>query len=220
MAEDSSKPPANATATASATSAPAPAAAPAAPLFPPNDPAVTGYYPSARWRNLWNIVTGRMTPDGQEEYREAVYIRDEAIDCARCVEWRDWCFQHSPTVRFLREKTAALNGDLGPDNVVCHRCPAWRDESGRLVRQSGGFSPNHGIKICANELRNRKHLEDTLAHEMVHAWDHLRWKMDWMELRHAACTEVSLLRPAFWRWWAGPRRGGEGWKQGRHAGLG
>jgi len=58
------------------------------------------------------------------------------------------------------------------------------------VRQGGGFSPDHGILICANEMRDRKHLEDTLAHEMVHAWDHLRWKVDWADLRHAACTEV------------------------------
>ena len=55
------------------------------------------------------------------------------------------------------------------------------------------FSPDHGILICANEMRDKKHLEDTLAHEMVHAWDHLRWKVDWADLRHAACTEVSLV---------------------------
>ena len=69
-----------------------------------------------------------------------------------------------------------------------------KDESGeemiKSYRQGGGFSPDHGILLCANELRDRKHLEDTLAHEMVHAWDHLRWKIDWADLRHAACTEV------------------------------
>lgn len=65
----------------------------------------------------------------------------------------------------------------------------------RRVRQGGGFSPDHGIMVCANEMRSQGHLEDTLAHEMVHAWDHLRWKVDWSDLRHAACTEVrdSLL---------------------------
>jgi inner membrane protease ATP23 len=45
--------------------------------------------------------------------------------------------------------------------------------------------------ICANEMRNRSHLEDTLAHEMVHAYDHLRFKMDAVHnLQHAACTEI------------------------------
>lgn len=32
-----------------------------------------------------------------------------------------------------------------------------------------------------------------MAHEMVHAYDHLRFKVDWTDnLRHAACTEVLL----------------------------
>lgn len=64
-----------------------------------------------------------------------------------------------------------------------------------MVRASGGFSPEHGILLCANEVRSRGHLEDTMAHEMVHAWDHLRFKVDWMgkkDLRHSACTEVSF----------------------------
>lgn len=98
-------------------------------------------------------------------------------------------------MRFLREKIEALNGQLDASNVVCRRCPGRVAEDGSVMRQSGGFSPDHGILLCANEVRNRGHLEDTLAHEMVHAWDHLRWKVDWLggkDLRHSACTEVSV----------------------------
>ncbi len=29
-----------------------------------------------------------------------------------------------------------------------------------------------------------------MAHEMVHAWDHLKWKVDAGNLRHQACLEV------------------------------
>lgn len=58
---------------------------------------------------------------------------------------------------------------------------------------SGGFNPEAGILICANQMRDRKHLEDTMAHEMVHAWDQLRWKVDMEgDLRHAACSEVGF----------------------------
>ncbi|CAL3968700.1 unnamed protein product [Diplocarpon coronariae] len=155
-----------------------------------NDHANTGYDPNTRWSNYWNIITGRMTPEGQHEFREAAYIRNEAADCKRCDEWRDWCFAYSPTVTFMRKNIEALNGDLHAGNVMCRRCPTRRDENGNYVRQGGGFSPDHGILLCANEISNRKQLEDTLAHEMVHAWDHLRWKVDWGDLRHAACTEI------------------------------
>lgn len=59
------------------------------------------------------------------------------------------------------------------------------------MRKAGGFDPDYGIQICANEMRDQGHLEDTMAHEMVHAYDHLRFKLDWTDnLRHAACTEV------------------------------
>lgn len=160
-----------------------------------NDPARTGYDPGiAWWMNYFRILTGKVTNEGVFHYREDRYRAHEERDCKRCEEYRDWLFAHSPTVRFLRERVAALNGDLNESNVVCRRCPARLTEDGVAVRQSGGFSPGHGILLCANEVRNRGHLEDSLAHEMVHAWDHLRWKVDFAgekDLRQAACTEVS-----------------------------
>ena len=149
-------------------------------LTPSDNPSVTGYDPNAKWSNYWNILTGRMTPSGQERFREDAYIRNEGRDCARCDEWRDYCLKYSPIVIFLKKNIEDLNGNLREENIRCRR-------------QGGGFSPDHGIQICANEMRDRKHLEDTLAHEMVHAWDHLRFKVDWADLRHAACTEVAML---------------------------
>jgi inner membrane protease ATP23 len=151
------------------------------------------------WLTYIRILAGRVTPEGAEHCREDWRRMTEARDCTRCEAHRDYLFAYSPTIRFLRDKVAALNGTLDETNVLCRRCPARVAEDGRVVRQAGGFSPDHGILLCANEMRDRGHLEDTMAHEMVHAWDHLRWKMDWNGghgLRHAACTEVS-----FWWWW-------------------
>ena len=162
--------------------------------FLENDPARTGYDPSVKWfMNYFKILTNKMTPEGMHHYREDRYRRHEKRDCEQCEKYRDWLFAHSPTVRFLREKIEALNGNLDESNVICRRCPAHIREDGTVVRQTGGFSPRHGILLCANEVRNRGHLEDTLSHEMVHAYDHVRWRMDWTgdkQLRHAACTEV------------------------------
>jgi mitochondrial inner membrane protease ATP23 len=175
-----------------------PEAAPRPSLLPSmleNDPTRTGFDPeTAWWMNYFRILTGRMTPEGQFHYREQRYKEHEASDCARCEKDRDWLFKWSPVVTFMREKIGDLGGELNGKNVLCRRCPARLDSEGNVHRQSGGFSPAHGILICANEVRDRGHLEDTLAHEMVHAWDHLRWKVDWTgdeDLRHAACTEVS-----------------------------
>jgi inner membrane protease ATP23 len=93
----------------------------------------------------------------------------------------------------MQKNIRDLNGNLDETNVICRRCPVRVDEEGKYRRMGGGFDPNRGILICANHMNDKKHLEDTLSHEMVHAWDHLRWKVDWNDLRHAACTEVSYL---------------------------
>ena len=160
-----------------------------------NDPARTGFDPkTAWWVNLFHIMTGKVNEEGVFHYREWQSRVHEARNCARCEEWRDWCLRNSPTVIFMRQKIRDLGGELDRDNIVCRRCPARLTADGAVHRQSGGFSPAHGVLICANGVRDRSHLEDSLAHEMVHAWDTLRWKIDWLgdhDLRHAACTEVS-----------------------------
>ena len=146
--------------------------------------------------NYFRILTGRMTPEGKHHYRESRYRANEARDCARCEKNRDYLFRYSPIVRFLSEKVADLNGTLDASNVLCRRCPTPIRADGSIARRSAGFDPDYGILICANEIRDRKHLEESLAHEMVHAWDHLRWKVDFAgdkNLRHAACTEVGSL---------------------------
>ena len=161
-----------------------------------NDPARTGFDPQTTWwMNYFRILSGQMTKEGMFHYREWRYKVHEERDCKRCDEYRDWLFTYSPVVRFLNGKIGDLNGKLDSSNVICQRCPARLDEDGQVHRQGGGFSPDHGIMLCANEIRDKKHLEDTLAHEMVHAWDHLRWKVDWAgdkDLKHAACTEVCM----------------------------
>ncbi|KAI9675380.1 MAG: Mitochondrial inner membrane protease atp23 [Caeruleum heppii] len=134
------------------------------------------------WRSWFAILAGRMSDEGKHRYREAMDIRREESDCRKCDQWKSYLFKYSPIIRFMRDNVSQLHGDLNETNVRCRRCTTQR---------SGGFSPDHGIEICANALRNRGHLEDTLAHEMVHAWDHLRFKTDLVnDLRHAACSEI------------------------------
>ncbi|KAI1435767.1 peptidase M76 family-domain-containing protein [Xylaria sp. CBS 124048] len=159
-----------------------------------NDPKRTGFDPqTAWWINYFKILTGSITPEGVFHYRESRYIANEERDCRTCEKWRDYALQHSPTVVFLRQQIEALNGRIDASNVVCARCPTRLTEDGEVHLQSGGFDPRAGILICANQISSRGHMEDTLAHEMVHAWDHLRWKVDHVgdkDLRHAACTEI------------------------------
>ncbi|KAK2762757.1 Mitochondrial inner membrane protease atp23 [Arachnomyces sp. PD_36] len=146
----------------------------------------TGFIPGdetwTQCKNIFSILTGKMTEEGKEQFRLARDTRNEKADCKRCEDQRDFLLQYSPTVTFLRQNINNLGGDISSHNIHCRRC---------TQRQAGGFDPKYGIQICANEMRDQGHLEDTLAHEMVHAYDHLRFKLDWRDdLRHAACAEI------------------------------
>jgi len=65
-------------------------------------------------------------------------------------------------------------------------------------------------------LRSRSKLEDSLAHELVHAYDHVRFKVDQHNLRHAACTEIraSMLSGEcrFTREWGPGQKISRGWE--------
>lgn len=140
------------------------------------------------WSSFFSILTGSASPSDKQKY---FHIRDtlnEKADCERCENDKRWLFKNSPIVRFMQQNIDLLNpagetARITEKNVYCRTC-------GPETAQSGGFDPKYGILVCANKLRNRGHLEDTLTHEMVHAYDHLRYHLNPMDLRHAACMEI------------------------------
>jgi inner membrane protease ATP23 len=136
------------------------------------------------WSTFFNILTGGATPAERDAYFDIKDSINEDRDCLRCEKDRKWLLEYSPIVRFMRHNINLLGHDLNEQNMRCKRC---------TTQQSGGFDPEYGILLCANKFRNRGHLEDTMAHEMVHAYDHLRFKLDPLDLRHAACMEVCCF---------------------------
>ncbi|KAK7733583.1 Mitochondrial inner membrane protease atp23 [Botryosphaeria dothidea] len=133
------------------------------------------------WRTFFSILSGQATPDERRHYFQTRDILKEDRDIARVEAHRDWLFQYSPVVRFMRDEINKLGGDVGPHNVRCRRC---------TTAQGGGIDQDYGVLICANHMRNRGHVEDTITHEMVHAYDYLRFRVDRWNLRHQACTEI------------------------------
>ncbi len=140
---------------------------------------------SARFKNFYRMATGKMSPEGQKRYWEDADQRYSEFDCRRCEQQRDYLLKFSPVVRYMTDNITKLGGNIGPHNIRCRTC-----KTGQL----GGFDHKYGIMICANYVEKRSMLEDVMTHEMVHAYDHLRFKTDLSaedDLRHAACSEVS-----------------------------
>mgnify|MGYP001569750051 FL=1 len=139
-------------------------------------------------------------------------LKQEAKECKRCNKWRDELTREStspllssspplpltdvagPIIRFMLQHLALLPPP--PDSapapspelplpITCRPCPPTL---------AGGYSPSLGILLCQNRFMSRNHMEDALAHELVHAWDGRRFEVkgEWGEdLRAHACTEVS-----------------------------
>jgi mitochondrial inner membrane protease ATP23 len=138
-----------------------------------------------RFKNFYRMATGRMSSEGQKQYWEDADERYSRIDCARCEQHRDYLLRYSPIIRYMTDNIRRLGGDIGRHNVRCRTC-----KTGML----GGFDHKYGIMLCANWVEKRSILEDVMAHEMVHAYDHLRFKTTLdhtADLRHIACSEVG-----------------------------
>jgi len=134
------------------------------------------------WRQTFAYVTGMgMSDDERQQFEADRQRRKTEAECRRCEKHLNYLLKYSPIVRFLVDNVQLANGQLDERNIRCLPCNAM---------QGGGFSAKYGILLCQNHLRDRGHTEDTLAHELVHAYDHLRFNVDWQDLKHHACSEI------------------------------
>lgn len=126
-------------------------------------------------------MLGLLSKQEEEQYKQVHAAQAETKACKQCTEHRDWILAYSPAVRFLVEETNKIGGNISTKNIVCAPCEDIK---------AGGFHPELGILLCQDKLKSRKHTEDTLAHELVHAYDHCRFEVDLANLKHHACTEI------------------------------
>lgn len=121
----------------------------------------------------------------------------------RVEQWKEDLLRTSPMVRFMvkqltmlrcdpvspRENEGKLGKDTLPPKLLIASCPP--DIAGGFSPSAPGRPPSEaGVLLCANRIYSKSHLEDTLAHEMIHWWDHCRFQVDWNNLRHHACSEI------------------------------
>lgn len=125
--------------------------------------------------------TGFMSADEQKAYESDLKTRKTATDCARCYEYRDWAIKLSPIVIFMLQQIKKNGKEISAKDIVCDVCDEWK---------GGGYHPQLGLLLCQNRIIDKWHLEDTLAHELVHAYDDTKFAVDWLNLKHHACSEI------------------------------
>ena len=101
---------------------------------------------------------------------------------AQCLKWKQKLIQSSPVVRFMMDHLQRNGCAFDPQlHFRCTPCDLSR---------SGGFSPSHGIILCQNRFLSKQHMEDTLVHELVHAFDHCTTFVNWASCEQLACSGI------------------------------
>lgn len=133
-----------------------------------------------QWRVSMSVATGLATPQELTQYQA---YRDETYKAPmleRCRSTRDFLMTSSPGVIFMLNELKKVGCELPVESISCEPC----------VMQKGGFQPGQGIKICSNQVVKTGEVEKTMVHELIHAFDHCRFKVDWMNTKHHACSEI------------------------------
>lgn len=134
------------------------------------------------WRRSIAYRTGLGVDEAEAAQFEHDYkAKYYPANCENCEKNRDWVLKYSPSVTFMMEHVRKLGGNLSRQNIICDAC----DEA-----KGGGFHPEMGILLCSNWLQDKYLIEDVLTHELVHAYDHLKFNVNLTNLRHHACTEI------------------------------
>lgn len=146
-----------------------------------------------KWRREFSLLTG---------YGIAPEERVFAISRRNCERWKKDLLNYSTSV-FPLHLYISLTGDVGPPvqfmlkhlNLAgVHPTPAHIPCVPCDLTRSGGFSPDAGaVVLCQGNFLNKRHMEHTLVHELVHMYDHAVFNVDWSNLRHHACSEVRLV---------------------------
>ena len=107
--------------------------------------------------------------------------KTESIEITRCEKYLQKLLKSSPMVKFLLE--ALTKSNCPHPKIRCIPCPA-------STQATGTFDPEIGVTLCDNWINDGITAEDTLAHELIHSYDHCRVKFDKDNCRHNACSEI------------------------------
>ncbi|KZO94061.1 mitochondrial inner membrane protease ATP23 [Calocera viscosa TUFC12733] len=135
-----------------------------------------------RWRRSAAWITGLgLTPE-QEAARAKEQVRkNNESQWEQCQKWKTDLMWNSPAIGFMRKHMALLGQPVTPEQLSCQPCSAIR---------GGGMAKDGSILLCQNRIWDKQKMEDTIMHELVHAYDRAKFDLDLQNCRHHACTEI------------------------------
>jgi inner membrane protease ATP23 len=144
-----------------------------------------------RWRREFSLLTGYGIDPAERVF---------TVNRRNCERWKKDLLNYSaytsssprfpnsltscpgPSVQFMLKHLKLAGADVTSAHFPCLPCDLTR---------SGGFSPDAGVVVlCQGNFLNKKHMEHTVVHELLHMYDHAVFNVNWSDLRHHACSEV------------------------------
>lgn len=167
---------------------------------PPQPPPAAPTSAFERWRRKAALVTGLGVTEEERladlrafqtrscEKKKAYLMNYSELELlVVCPLISDCEMNSGPPVVFMLKHLRLSGCEVPPSNVLCAPCDLTR---------AGGFSPDPGaVVLCSGHFFSEAHMEHTLMHELVHMYDHCKFKVDWTNLRHHACSEVRTHSP-------------------------
>ncbi|KAH8989803.1 metalloprotease ATP23 [Lactarius hatsudake] len=126
-----------------------------------------------KWRKEFSLLTGYGIDPGDRVF---------TINRRNCERWKKDLLNYSPSIQFMFKHLQQAGANATPAHFPCMPCD---------LTHSGGFAPDAGaVVLCQGNFLNKKHMEHTIVHELVHMYDHAVFNVDWNNLRHHACSEI------------------------------
>ena len=104
---------------------------------------------------------------------------------AKCLTLVDKALTSCPKIKFMRQALTALGVKEDAELIKCIQCPDG-------VAAAGGYVPSSKeVLLCQQWVVEAPgEVENTIVHEMVHAYDDARAFFDWNDLTQHACSEI------------------------------
>eukprot|EP00002_Diphylleia_rotans_P011766 TRINITY_DN2315_c0_g1_i1.p1 TRINITY_DN2315_c0_g1~~TRINITY_DN2315_c0_g1_i1.p1 ORF type:complete len:162 (-),score=14.73 TRINITY_DN2315_c0_g1_i1:406-891(-) len=98
-----------------------------------------------------------------------------------CEKMLDRIVESDATVKFMLKALDQAGCPMTRQNFGCYTCDG---------KMNGGFNPPSSVILCADQRQHESDMRDVIVHELVHAFDNCRLKLDWTNCRQHACTEI------------------------------
>mmetsp|Transcript_9502 Transcript_9502/g.12437 ORF Transcript_9502/g.12437 Transcript_9502/m.12437 type:complete len:186 (-) Transcript_9502:193-750(-) len=111
-------------------------------------------------------------------------------DADRCSRMKEFALQYCPKVIFMLENIEKLGCTIPKNFISCQSCEVDGISGGFVNSDQTSNESKPQVVVCEDRIFDQQHLNDTIVHELIHAYDACRAHMDPANLRQHACTEI------------------------------